>query len=155
MQLCSSLNIILHCSSLGLDWKVLAFLLRNHWAWRLSWGTQIQVFKHYIYFFMVKTDLLNQGSHCGRKIIQMWNMFRQERIYGMGWNWRYPYCRRKWRPIPVFLFGKFHGQKSLAGCSPRGHKESDMILWLNNNNKKLWFYLNIYLSVHLYINMYM
>ena len=28
--------------------------------------------------------------------------------------------------IPVFLPGKFHGQRSLAGYSPWGHKESDM-----------------------------
>ena len=34
--------------------------------------------------------------------------------------------RRKWQPSPVFLPGKFHGQRSLVGCSPRGHKESDM-----------------------------
>ena len=27
--------------------------------------------------------------------------------------------------IPVFLPGKSHGQGSLAGCSPWGHKESD------------------------------
>ena len=33
--------------------------------------------------------------------------------------------RRKWQPTPVFLPGKFHGQKSLAGYSPWGHKESD------------------------------
>ena len=33
--------------------------------------------------------------------------------------------RRKWQPTPVFLLGKFHGQRSLAGYSPRGHKESD------------------------------
>ena len=26
---------------------------------------------------------------------------------------------------PVFLLGKFHGQRSLVGYSPRGHKESD------------------------------
>ena len=26
---------------------------------------------------------------------------------------------------PVLLFGKFHGQRSLVGYSPRGHKESD------------------------------
>ena len=31
-------------------------------------------------------------------------------------------CRRKWQPAPVFLLGKFHGQRSLAGYSPRGHK---------------------------------
>ena len=33
--------------------------------------------------------------------------------------------RRKWQPTPVFLLGKFHGQRSLAGYSPRSHKESD------------------------------
>ena len=27
---------------------------------------------------------------------------------------------------PVFLPGKFHGQRSLMGYSPWGHKESDM-----------------------------
>ena len=31
-----------------------------------------------------------------------------------------------WQPTPaVFLPGKFHGQRSLAGCSPGGRKESD------------------------------
>ena len=30
--------------------------------------------------------------------------------------------RRKWQPIPVFLPGKFHGHRSLAGYSPQGHK---------------------------------
>ena len=34
--------------------------------------------------------------------------------------------RRKWQPIPVFLPGKFHGQRSLVGYSPWGHKEYDM-----------------------------
>ena len=33
--------------------------------------------------------------------------------------------RRKWQSTPVFLPGKFHGQRSLVGYSPRGHKESD------------------------------
>ena len=28
-------------------------------------------------------------------------------------------------PTPVFLHGEFHGQRSLAGYSPWGHKESD------------------------------
>ena len=30
------------------------------------------------------------------------------------------------QPAPVFLPGKFHGQRSLAGYSPWGRKESDM-----------------------------
>ena len=33
---------------------------------------------------------------------------------------------RKWQPTLIFLPGKFHGQRSLTGYSPRGHKESDM-----------------------------
>ena len=33
--------------------------------------------------------------------------------------------RRKWPPTPVFLPGKSHGQRSLVGYSPWGHKESD------------------------------
>ena len=34
--------------------------------------------------------------------------------------------RRKWQPTPVFLPEKSHGQRSLAGYSPWGHKELDM-----------------------------
>ena len=34
---------------------------------------------------------------------------------------------RKRQPIPVFLPGKYHGQKSLAGYNPWGHKASDTI----------------------------
>ena len=43
------------------------------------------------------------------------------------WVWQIPW-RRKWQPIPVFLLGKFHRQKRLAGYSPWGHKELDMTL---------------------------
>ena len=51
-----------------------------------------------------------------------------------GWCWyqhwvtgrsRVPWSR-KWQPTPVFLLGEPQGQRSLAGCSPRGHKESDL-----------------------------
>ena len=34
--------------------------------------------------------------------------------------------RMKWQPTPVFLAGKFHRQRSLAGYSPWGRKEPDM-----------------------------
>ena len=40
------------------------------------------------------------------------------------WVWKIPW-RRKYPPTPVFLPGKSHGQKSLAGYRPWGHKESD------------------------------
>ena len=32
---------------------------------------------------------------------------------------------RKWQPTPIFLPEKFHGQRSLVGCCPWGHKESE------------------------------
>ena len=31
----------------------------------------------------------------------------------------------KWQPTPVFLPEKFHGQRSLVGYSPWGHRELD------------------------------
>ena len=39
--------------------------------------------------------------------------------------------RRQWQPIPVLLPGRSHGWKSLVGCSPRGHRESDTTEWLH------------------------
>ena len=33
--------------------------------------------------------------------------------------------RRKWKPTPVFLPGKSHGQRSLVGYSPNSHKDLD------------------------------
>ena len=32
----------------------------------------------------------------------------------------------KWQPTPVFLPGKSHGQRSLAGYTPWGHKDLDI-----------------------------
>ena len=34
--------------------------------------------------------------------------------------------RSKWQPTSVFFLGKFYGQRSLAGCSPWGGRESVM-----------------------------
>ena len=39
--------------------------------------------------------------------------------------------RRQWHPTPVLLPGKSHGRRSLVGCSPWGHWESDMTEWLH------------------------
>ena len=36
--------------------------------------------------------------------------------------------KRQWQPTPVFLPREFHGQRSLVGYSPWGHKESDTTL---------------------------
>ena len=41
------------------------------------------------------------------------------------WVGKIPW-RRKWQPTSVFVPGKFHGRRSLAGYSLKGHKELDM-----------------------------
>ena len=45
------------------------------------------------------------------------------------WIGKIPW-KRKWQPTPVFLPGKSHGWRSLAGYSAWGPKESDMTEWL-------------------------
>ena len=42
---------------------------------------------------------------------------------------------KKWQPTPVFLPGKFHGQRLLVDYSPWGHKESDMTAHVNGLNE--------------------
>ena len=44
--------------------------------------------------------------------------------------------RRRRPPAPVFLPGQPRGQRSLAGCSPWGHKESD-------TTERLHFHLSL------------
>ena len=45
---------------------------------------------------------------------------------------------RKWQSTPVLLPGKSHGQRSLVGYSPGGHRESDMTKQLH----KLYYLFN-------------
>ena len=40
--------------------------------------------------------------------------------------------RRKWQPSPVFLPAESHGQWSLVGYGPQGHRESDTTEQLNS-----------------------
>ena len=61
--------------------------------------------------------------------------------------------RRAWKHTPVVLPGKFHGQRSLAGYSPRDCKESDatehihiqicrcLSNWLKDHFKNSFLYL--------------
>ena len=47
-----------------------------------------------------------------------------------------PSWRRQWHPTPVLLPGKSHGRRSLVGCSPWGHEESD-------TTKRLHFHFSL------------
>ena len=49
------------------------------------------------------------------------------------WVGKIPW-RRAWQPTPVFLPGESHGQRSLAGYSPWGRRESDTQSCIHINN---------------------
>ena len=46
------------------------------------------------------------------------------------WVWKIPWSR-KWQPIPVFLPGKSHEQRSLVSYNPSGCKKLDTTEWLS------------------------
>ena len=60
---------------------------------------------------------------------------QETQIRSLGWEdpWR-----RKCQPSPVFLPGESHGQRSLAGYSLWGHKESDMTERLTLDMIETW-----------------
>ena len=48
-----------------------------------------------------------------------------DKRYGLyPWVGEIPW-RRAWQPTPIFLLGESHGERSLEGYSPWGHKELD------------------------------
>ena len=59
--------------------------------------------------------------------------------------------RSKWQPTPVFLPGKSHGQRSLAGYSPWGHKRVRHNLMTNQQQQMLHciYVINLFLSISL------
>ena len=52
-------------------------------------------------------------------------------VYALQYSWaslvvgKIPW-RKAWQPTPGYLPGEPHGQRSLVGYSPWGHRESDM-----------------------------
>ena len=82
---------------------------------------------------LMSTELVMLSSHLILKIL--WWLSGKEsacqcrRCKRCGfdfWVGKIPW-RKKWQHTPVFLPGKFHGQRSLVGYSPWGHKELGMI----------------------------
>ena len=49
-----------------------------------------------------------------RGIVQSWTRLS---------DFTFTHWSRKWQLTPVLLPGEFHGQRSLEGYSPQGHKE--------------------------------
>ena len=62
------------------------------------------------------------------------------------WVGKIPW-RREWQPTPVFLPEKSHEQRSLAGCSPRDHKELGMTESLTHHH---YYHLSTSVCAHHY-----
>ena len=71
---------------------------------------------------LIKIDLKTQASNC--KYQAIWNLAFLGWCHLLIW-------RRQWHPTPVLVPGKSHRRRSLVGCSPWGHEESDTTEWLN------------------------
>ena len=56
-----------------------------------------------------------------------------------AWVRKIPW-RRKWQPTPIFLPGKSHEQRSLAGYSPWDRKVSDMTTATNKITDENWLH---------------
>ena len=73
-------------------------------------------------------------------MVQQWRICLQMQEHGFDpWVRKIP-CRRKWQPIPVFLPGISHGERSLVAYSSWVQKKSGMTERLNNNSNSyfLW-----------------
>ena len=98
------------------------------------WTSHLQFSSEVFFFFFVVSLLfastfINTSGSCGLPRWQggkesAWQCRRRRRCGFSPWVRKSPW-RRKWQPTPVFVSGKFHGQRSLAGYSPWGFKESD------------------------------
>ena len=86
----------------------------------------------------IRTSLVAQ-------MVKRLSTMRETWVRSLGWE---DPLRRKWQSIPVLLPGKSHGQKSLAGYSPWGHKELDTTEWLHFT---LMQYIALYMCVYIYM----
>ena len=84
-------------------------------------GSQAGLGKYFLERFTLKHNL---ASQVGLAVKNLTANARDMRLGFNPWVGKIPW-RRAWQPTPVFLPGEFHGQRSLAGYSLWGHKESD------------------------------
>ena len=75
---------------------------------------------------------------------------RHKKLGFNPWVWKIPW-KREWLPTPVFLPGGYHGQRSLMGYSPLGHKELDTTERLQTHIHNV-FLFSVFHICHLIFN---
>ena len=125
MQLCSSLNIFGHFSSLELK---LTFSRPVATAEFSKCAGILSAAPSEVKIWGFPGGASNKGSTC--------QYSKRKRCGFHPWIVKIPWSRN-WQPTMVFLPGIFHCQRSLVGYSPWSHKESDMTEWLSTHIGKL------------------
>ena len=113
----SLLHMTLHC--------LVTYELKTQVIWTLSPPHNLCydcIGVQFIYFFPIGNITAFPGGANGKESTCQGR--RCKRLRYDPWVRKIPW-RRKWQPTPVFLPGKFYGQRSLAGYSLWDHKKPD------------------------------
>ena len=73
-------------------------------------------------------SLTVNGISLVAQMVKNTSAMRDTWVWSLGWKDRW---KREWLPIPIFLPGEFHGQRSLVGYHPWGRR-----VWLTQNTCK-------------------
>ena len=109
-----SLILLLGCNQVGLQEVI-------------KWDHVLKTWVHYITLFWVCLFVcFGYTAQASQVVLAVTNLpAKAEVIRDMGSiPGKIPW-RRVWQSTPIFLPGKFHGQRSLVGYSPWGHEELD------------------------------
>ena len=97
----------------------------------------MNIISNKVWGFLGGTVGKESSCHCRRHKRRGFNPW----VGNIPWN-------KKWQFPLVFLPGRFHGQRSLEGYSPRGHKESDTTEWLSTHKVNYRLNLTPILRLH-------
>ena len=101
--------------------------IMQYWSfsiWLISLSIMPSSFIHIVANSRLPSFLMDfPGGTSGKELTRQ---CKRHKRHGFDpWVLKIP-CRRALQPTPVFLLGESHVQRSLAGYSPCGRKESDM-----------------------------
>ena len=95
-------------------WRAIVHRAAKNWTWLKQLSTCMHTHTH------TRTHT-QRWWHSGKESVCQYRICQKCR--SDPWVGKSPW-NRKWQPTPVFLPGNFRGQRSLAGYSPQGFKES-------------------------------
>ena len=121
-----------------LEWLAISF--SNAWKWKVKWSHSVVLGIINVFllgFIRLPRCLNSKESTCS--VGDVFQSLGGEDLLEVE------------NPDPIFLPEKSHGQRSLVGYSPWGHKELDMTEWLHFTKQFIFlkgmFFLNFVLMI--------